>query len=303
MREFERYQYVLAVLAIVLQQLSISRQIYYPFPSMVRVLIRLVGRGRSSDDPHVVFRHHCPVHTLTCTMSANERMNPRYSRRLPLCLAGLSCCASLKLHYTGQAFPLSPMAMTTQPRIANYHPYHVPSINTHRRHRTRQLLSSAVSNESSIEPRTIHEVTIELPLGVVLEDMDPSSLSSSTVTAPSGVTIICIHENGNAAIYNANIFSKLKSLPTENTYNISCRNDCICIRDKIMSINGLPCHDMGLDDVINLIFKSATNNSRNNKITIGLGRLTKSTVVNYHWNRHICQAWRVLWILGSKMWN
>ena len=172
------------------------------------------------------------------------------------------------------------MAMTKQPCMVNYHPY-VPPINTHRRHhRTRQLLSSAGSNESFIEPRTIHEVTIELPLGVVLEDMDPSP--SSTNTAPSGVTIIGIHKNGNAAIYNTNIFSKLKSPRTENTYNISCHNDCICIRDKIMSINGVPCHDMGFDEVIKLISKSATNNSGNKKITIGLGRLMKSTVVNYH---------------------
>ena len=146
----------------------------------------------------------------------------------------------------------------------------------------RRSSPSAALNESFIEPRTIHEITIQLPLGVTLEEIDSSS--SSNVAPSSGVAIIGIHENGNAAIYNSNIFSKLKPTPGNSNSNRNIRNDCICIRDKIMSINGVPCHDKSFDDVIFLLSncRSSNESSMNHTITIGLGRLEKSTVVNYH---------------------
>ena len=120
------------------------------------------------------------------------------------------------------------------------------------------------------EPRTTHKVTIDLPLGIILEEMD--------ATDPSlGVVIIGINDDGNAARYNTDIFSKIKSLHDGNTIN--CHNDCICIRDKIISVNDTPCHDKGFDDVIDII-SSITESSKS--VTIELGRLQGSTVINYY---------------------
>ncbi|KAL7440609.1 hypothetical protein ACHAXH_004667 [Discostella pseudostelligera] len=199
-----------------------------------------------------------------------------------LCLTALSY-AYINQH-EGCAFISSPI----RPRTANHSPDDGAStsipIRARRRHysptRVLSLDQSSSSapatlDESFIEPRTIHEVTIELPLDVILEEMD-----LSPDAAPSGVAIIGINHNGNAAIYNSNIFSKLKS-PDNCNNIISCRNDCICIRDKIMSINGVPCHDKSFDDVITLISNSDSTVG-SNKLTIGLGRLTKSIIVNYH---------------------
>lgn len=215
-------------------------------------------------------------------------MKPWYHTR-SLCL---TCVYYLYINQReGLAFIASPI----RPRKANHSPNDGASTSTscstcHRRPTLLLSLDSSSSsssttlNQSSIEPRTIHEVTIELPLGIILEEIDSSS-PDPDATTPPGVSIIGINNNGNAANYNSNIFSKLKSTP-ENYNNIisSCRNDCICIRDKVMSINGILCHDKSFDDVISLISSSGSTvgSSNNNQITIGLGRLEKSIIVNYH---------------------
>ena len=130
-------------------------------------------------------------------------MKPRY-HRLSLCLSGLTYPS-----FNGRAL-------------------HRPTLH---RNRMRRSSPSAASNESFIEPHTIHEITIELPLGVTLEEEIDSSYSSN-VAPSSGVAIIGIHENGNAAIYNSNIFSKLKPTLGNSNSNRNVRNDCICIRDR-----------------------------------------------------------------------
>ena len=120
------------------------------------------------------------------------------------------------------------------------------------------------------EPRTTHKVTIDLPLGIILEEMD--------ATDPSlGVVIIGINNDGNAAKYNTDIFSKIKSQDHDGN-TINCRNDCICIRDKIISVNDTPCYDKGFDDVIDII----SSITKSKSVTIELGRLQGSTVINYY---------------------
>jgi len=74
----------------------------------------------------------------------------------------------------------------------------------------------------------------------------------------------------NAAKSNANVFSNIKT----NKDKVS--DKCICIRDKIVSINGNPCHDKSFDYVVDLISKSDTD-----KITLEIGRIDGHTVVNY----------------------
>ena len=125
----------------------------------------------------------------------------------------------------------------------------------------------SASTDPRLEPRTIHKVTIDLPLGIVLEEMDD-------VDPSYGVVIIGISSEGNAATCNANIFSSIKS--NENGGKIGI-DQCICIRDKIISVNSSPCHDKGFDDVISLI-----SNAGSNTVTLELGRLQQSTVVNYY---------------------
>lgn len=105
------------------------------------------------------------------------------------------------------------------------------------------------------------------PLGLVLEEMDLTDASY-------GVAIIGISDSGNAAKYNSRLFSKLKA-PDES--GVDCRRDCICIRDKIMSVNGQPCHDKCFDDVVGLI-----SNAESSTVTLQLGRLQQSTVLNYY---------------------
>ena len=133
--------------------------------------------------------------------------------------------------------------------------------------------SAAIShyyNHPLDEPRTTHKVTIDLPLGIILEEMD--------ATDPSlGVVIIGINDNGNAAMYNTDIFSKIKSQDHDGN-TINCRNDCICIRDKIISVNDTPCYDKGFDNVIDIISSITESKS----VTIELGRLQGSTVINYY---------------------
>lgn len=74
----------------------------------------------------------------------------------------------------------------------------------------------------------------------------------------------------NAAKLNANVFSNIKT----NKDIVS--DKCICIRDKIVSINGNPCHDKSFDYIVDLI-----SNSDTDKITLEIGRVDGHTVVNY----------------------
>jgi len=121
-----------------------------------------------------------------------------------------------------------------------------------------------LSNDPRVEPRTTHIVTVDLPLGIVLEEMDSD---------PShGVAIIGISE-GYAARYNAAIYSTIKS--QGNT--IDCHSDFICVRDKVMSVNGTPCHDKSFDYVIDLI-----SSAESNTVALELGRIRDSTVLNYY---------------------
>jgi len=69
------------------------------------------------------------------------------------------------------------------------------------------------------------------------------------------------------------MFSSIKSLDNKGT---TVSDKCICIRDKIISINDKPCHDKSFDNVVDLI-----SNADANTITLEIGRLHGSTVVNY----------------------
>ena len=73
------------------------------------------------------------------------------------------------------------------------------------------------ANDPRYEQRSTHQVSIDLPLGIVLEEMDSSDTSF-------GVAIIGIND-GNAAKYNANILSKAKS----DASAVNCREDCIVL--------------------------------------------------------------------------
>lgn len=120
-----------------------------------------------------------------------------------------------------------------------------------------------------MHPRTSHEVVIVgRPLGLVLEEMDPSDRTH-------GVAIVGINEGGSAAIHNSGVFSKIRSKGDDDGGGIV--DGCICIRDKIVSVNGTPCPNKGLDDVIDLIAKGEQEG-----LVLGLGRLEGSTVVNYY---------------------
>ncbi|KAL9179404.1 hypothetical protein ACHAXT_008694 [Thalassiosira profunda] len=94
-----------------------------------------------------------------------------------------------------------------------------------------------------------------------------------------GVAVIGINE-GNAAAHNAGIFSQIKSKGnTDEDVNI---DTCVCIRDKIMSVNGTPCERSSFDDVVGLVSSAETE-----KVVLKLGRLQGSTVVNYYHGRCI----------------
>jgi len=132
-----------------------------------------------------------------------------------------------------------------------------------RAHLTTQ--SSLPMDDPRVESRVMYKIDISLPLGLILEDMDSD---------PScGVHIVGISPGGNAAKSNANVFSNIKTLDnTDNTVS----DKCICIRDKIISINGNPCHDKSFDDVVELLSSADTST-----IVLEIGRLQGSSVVNY----------------------
>jgi hypothetical protein len=125
-------------------------------------------------------------------------------------------------------------------------------------------------DDPRIEPRSHHSLTLSLPLGLTLEQMD--------VTDPSyGVVIVGISPDGNAANHNSNVFSNLSQ---SDPSAIGPR--CICIRDTITSVNGTPCHDENLENVMQLIIHSESK-----QVTIELGRIKQSTIVHYSRGRCI----------------
>ena len=142
-----------------------------------------------------------------------------------------------------------------------------PYTQYHHNHTPTPSLSLSNSPNHDDEPRTAHKISINLPLGIVLEELDESDPTL-------GVVVIGINE-GNARQHNANILSQAKSTLSTQKNNI---NECICIRDKIMSVNGTPCHNKGFDDVIHLISSTEPNET----VSLEIGRLQDSTVLNYY---------------------
>lgn len=129
------------------------------------------------------------------------------------------------------------------------------------------LQISSSSDDPLIEPRTIHKISITLPLGLTLEDMDSDDPSH-------GVVIVGMSPDGNAAKSNNDVFSRVVS--NQQPENIVSAM-CICIRDKIMSVNKTPCSDKSLDEVMGLIINSQTN-----EVALEVGRINESTVLNYY---------------------
>lgn len=124
------------------------------------------------------------------------------------------------------------------------------------------------SDDPKTESRSIHTLSIPLPLGLTLEEMDISDPSY-------GVVIVAIAPEGNASKINLNAFSNISQ-------SGSVGDHCICIRDKIMSVNGTPCHDQSLDTVIQLIKQCELE-----EVTIELGRIEHSTILTYSKGRSI----------------
>lgn len=129
---------------------------------------------------------------------------------------------------------------------------------------------SSCSNEATDDPRNesrtiIHKIAIPLPLGLTLEEMGVSD----------GVVIVGISPNGSTARLNLDVFSNISQYD-------SIFDRCICIRDKIMSVNGIPCHDKGFEEVMELL-----TNSEAKEATIELGRIEGSTVFHYSKGRCI----------------
>ncbi|KAL7522071.1 hypothetical protein ACHAWX_006762 [Stephanocyclus meneghinianus] len=134
----------------------------------------------------------------------------------------------------------------------------------------RQLSTTSCASASSmlpvddprLEPRSIHKLSIPLPLGLTLEEMDLSDPSY-------GVTIIGMTTDGNAAQLNANVFSDITKYDPSTV-----GEQCICIRDKIISVNGISCQDKSLEVVI-----EAITTSKSTEITLEVGRVQGSTVL------------------------
>eukprot|EP00804_Cyclotella_cryptica_P028635 CCRYP_008157-RA/>CCRYP_008157-RA protein AED:0.36 eAED:0.36 QI:62/1/1/1/0/0/2/349/235 len=118
------------------------------------------------------------------------------------------------------------------------------------------------ADDPRVEPRSTHKLSIPLPLGLTLEEMDISDPSY-------GVAIVGMSPDGNAAQLNANVFSNITKYDPSTV-----GEQCICIRDKIMSVNGISCHDKSLETVI-----EAITSSKSTVITLEVGRLQGSTVL------------------------
>lgn len=129
--------------------------------------------------------------------------------------------------------------------------------------------SSAIPMDGPIaEQRSTYKLSIPLPLGLVLEEVD--------IADPShGVVIVGISPDGNAAQLNSKLFS-------DKSLNSTIGQKCICIRDKVISVNGTLCNDCSLEDVIQLITKSNDDN-----VVLEIGRIQQSTVLHYSQGRCI----------------
>ena len=136
-------------------------------------------------------------------------------------------------------------------------------------HNTKTSIAYNNVNEEDEESRTTHKVLVNLPLGIILEE-------ETFAHDRGGVVVVGINDNSNTAKYNSSIMSKVKE---EGREQIDCRYDFICIRDKIISVNDISCHNKGLDDVINIISKES---KKKTDIEIAVGRLKDTTVVNYY---------------------
>ena len=148
------------------------------------------------------------------------------------------------------------LSSSVSPRTARYH-------NT-----KTSIAYNNVNHEDDEESRTIHKVVIDLPLGIILEE--------ETGHDGGGVVVVGINDNSNTAKYNSSIMSKVK----QGRERIDCQHDFICIRDKIISVNDISCHNKGLDDVINIISNESKKKSSN--VEIELSRIQETTVVNYY---------------------
>ncbi|KAL7472936.1 hypothetical protein ACHAXS_013316 [Conticribra weissflogii] len=132
--------------------------------------------------------------------------------------------------------------------------------------------SALPTDDPRIEPRVVYEITLSLPMGLVLEELDASDSSY-------GVVIVGIIPGGNAAKSNIDVFASKNS---HNRKSGTIKDKCICIRDKVMSIDGKPCHDKSFDEVMNFIHCSNSSSKANIcHVTMQLGRLQGSTVLHY----------------------
>lgn len=127
--------------------------------------------------------------------------------------------------------------------------------------------SNTIDNDPRTEPRSTIRLSIPRPLGLILEEMDSD---------PShGVVIVGIAPNGNAAKRNLHAFAN-KSQYVKEKESSSIGQDCICIRDKITSINGTPCHDQSLEQVMQQIHESTSH-----EVLVEVGRMEPSTILHY----------------------
>mmetsp|Transcript_31831 Transcript_31831/g.65360 ORF Transcript_31831/g.65360 Transcript_31831/m.65360 type:complete len:313 (+) Transcript_31831:94-1032(+) len=142
--------------------------------------------------------------------------------------------------------------------------------------------SDLPTDDPRIEPRVVYEITLSLPMGLILEEMDACD-------STHGVVIVGILPGGNAAKSNGDVFASNNIM---NRNNGAVKDKCICIRDKIMSINGKPCHDKSFDEVMDFIQCSNLSSKSNSHVTMQLGRLQGSTVLHYSCNdnRGVCIA-------------
>lgn len=110
------------------------------------------------------------------------------------------------------------------------------------------------------EPRVAIDVEVPLPLGLVLEEMDAND-------STHGVVVMGMSAEGNAAKHNKS--------PTTTVGAENSPTRAVCIRDKILAVNGVPCAESSLDAVISLFSDAGTS------VTISLGRIEGSTVLYY----------------------
>ena len=178
-----------------------------------------------------------------------------------------SCVAALALASIDGAHAFA----TYRPRPPAPPPGRVPTSArgpSRRAPRTAPLCSAAAADRpAERDVRAAVEVTVALPLGIVLEEADAADPSR-------GVVIIGINE-GNAADVNRDAFAEMKK-PGSADSDDGGGGRCVCIRDKILAVDGIACADRGFDDVVALL-----GGAEADAVTLSLGRLAGSTVLNY----------------------